>query len=63
MKDGSLDIKISQDKYVCGIEGCEKKFYGGLIMNKGDKSLATKDLEANFNFFRTLWVNENMTSF
>lgn len=44
IRGDALCIKIAQDDYVERIEACKRDLHGRLVLNKGGKPYATKDI-------------------
>ena len=48
IKGDSLCIKIIQHLYELGLADSQRKLYGRLVLNKGDKLYTTKDVSLKF---------------
>lgn len=46
LKGDAISIKISEDEYKKGLEGCKNNLHGRLLLSKGDQPIKIQDLRA-----------------
>ncbi|XP_045810490.1 uncharacterized protein LOC123904933 [Trifolium pratense] len=53
----TLSIQITQSEYERVVEDCKRNLHGGLVLNKGDKSVTARDLKAKLSM---VWKTRNL---